>query len=73
MFVLYKKGIDVQNKSFFEVVDIVRKTPTLPTYASVERARRKVQEIYPELKPTEKSQEVREKLQEEYKEYRGVM
>lgn len=41
----------------------------LPTFESVSRARRKLQEKYPELRGEEKARKEREKREEIYKEY----
>lgn len=41
----------------------------LPPYHSVSRARRKMQEKYPELRGTEETQEARSELEEDYREY----
>ena len=69
-FLLYQRvmnynGISV-DKSFREVTELMR-TGKLPSFASVERARRKVQEIYPELAPSAKAQEAKDFLEEEYR------
>lgn len=55
-------------KSNFEEVMKNHKNWSLPSFHSITRARRKLFERYPELKPIKVTEE-REKLKEEYKDY----
>lgn len=52
----------------FNYVFLAHKELNIPSFKSIERARRKVQAIHPEL-VNNKTKLIRDKLKEEYKEY----
>ena len=56
---------DIKNAPIGEFFTM-RKSAKLPTFESVTRCRRKVQEERPDLKPCEKIQEARTKREEEF-------
>lgn len=63
----YRINPDIVNLKF-NYVFLAHKELNLPSFKSIERARRKVQAMYPEL-ASNKTKVLREKLKEEYKEY----
>lgn len=56
---------DIENAPIGEFFKM-RKSAKIPTFESVARCRRKVQEERPDLKPCEKVQEAREKQEEKF-------
>ena len=63
----YKINPEIVNLKF-NYVFLAHKELNLPSFKSIERARRKVQAMYPELANT-KTKILREKLREEYKDH----
>ena len=70
-YVMNYYSISVQT-SFKEVTDLMR-SGRLPSFASVERARRKVQEMYSELAPSIQAQNAKDFLEEEYRRNDGMV
>lgn len=69
VFRVYKEiNEDVMIRELFCEVMLNRKHYNLPSYKSTERARRKVFEKYPNLKP-EKVTQLRKKMDQEYRDY----
>ena len=66
MFILNKQGISCRETSIYEVTEMMR-NKIIPSFCSIERARRKVQEQFSSLAPSKRVKEAKELLQEEYR------
>lgn len=66
--IAYEKGIMIQNHSFTTVISC-RKSWGLPSYESVTRCRRKLQEADPSLRSDDNVEAMREVREEEYREW----
>ncbi|MEG0517209.1 MAG: hypothetical protein RR523_16330 [Cetobacterium sp.] len=66
--IIYQIKPELVNSNFMDVFTNPKKYG-VPSFAGVERARRKAQERYPELKINKKVQDARHKKQQDYKNY----
>lgn len=66
MFVLNKQNISCRDTSIYDITVMMQKK-LVPSFCSVERARRKVQEQFPSLAPSRRAKEAKKSLCEEYK------
>lgn len=66
--VCLKTDASVLGMPFAQVIMNLNKL-NLPPIASVDRARRKIQKLYPELKSNKKVKEMREEQEETYRKY----
>lgn len=68
MAVIYYKYYNISNEPFISIMKH-RKEYKLPSYESISRARRKIQELYPDLQGTERIKRIRSKEEADYIDY----
>lgn len=71
-YVLNKNGISARKTSFHEITKMMI-DKVIPSFCSIERARRKVQEYHEELAPSKRAKEAKDALEEEYRHNDGLM